>query len=240
MGDAPRPPPGGTSATPSATSRPPRSSRRSRSRIRPRSVASSTRLLADLAGRRRRARGRSARAARAARSSPGGARRVRPTVAGLRDHGPRDRVPWVAGPMSAMSFATARLMETWAHGQDVVRRARGRARADRPPAPRGGARCAHAPVRLRGARARAARRRGAGGAHRAGRSRRGRGANRPPTSSAVLRSTSASSSRSAATRPTPRCRSSGPLASEWIPIAQAFAGPPTDTRPVRTRDRPGR
>lgn len=31
----------------------------------------------------------------------------------------RDRVPWFEGPMSAMSFATARLMETWAHGQDV-------------------------------------------------------------------------------------------------------------------------
>jgi len=33
--------------------------------------------------------------------------------------GPRDRVLWFTGPISAMSFATARLMETWAHGQDV-------------------------------------------------------------------------------------------------------------------------
>ena len=33
---------------------------------------------------------------------------------------PGDRVPWVTGKMSAVSFATARLMETWAHGQDVV------------------------------------------------------------------------------------------------------------------------
>jgi uncharacterized protein (TIGR03084 family) len=33
---------------------------------------------------------------------------------------PADRVPWVTGRMSAVSFATARLMETWAHGQDVV------------------------------------------------------------------------------------------------------------------------
>ena len=32
---------------------------------------------------------------------------------------PRDRVVWMVGPMSAMSFATARIMETWAHGQDV-------------------------------------------------------------------------------------------------------------------------
>jgi uncharacterized protein (TIGR03084 family) len=33
--------------------------------------------------------------------------------------GPRDRIGWFAGPMSAMSFVTARLMETWAHGQDI-------------------------------------------------------------------------------------------------------------------------
>ncbi len=30
-----------------------------------------------------------------------------------------DRVPWFFGDMSAKSFATARLMETWAHGMDV-------------------------------------------------------------------------------------------------------------------------
>jgi uncharacterized protein (TIGR03084 family) len=33
---------------------------------------------------------------------------------------PRARVPWYGPPMSARSFATARLMETWAHGQDVA------------------------------------------------------------------------------------------------------------------------
>ncbi|WP_431902633.1 TIGR03084 family metal-binding protein [Nonomuraea sp. bgisy101] len=33
---------------------------------------------------------------------------------------PRQRVPWYGPPMSAASFATARLMETWAHGQDVA------------------------------------------------------------------------------------------------------------------------
>jgi uncharacterized protein (TIGR03084 family) len=32
----------------------------------------------------------------------------------------RDRFPWVAGDMSAAAFATARLMETWAHGVDVA------------------------------------------------------------------------------------------------------------------------
>jgi uncharacterized protein (TIGR03084 family) len=40
---------------------------------------------------------------------------------------PKARLPWYGPPMSARSFATARLMETWAHGQDiwdVVRRRR--------------------------------------------------------------------------------------------------------------------
>jgi uncharacterized protein (TIGR03084 family) len=31
---------------------------------------------------------------------------------------PDRRVPWAAGPMALTSFATARLMETWAHGLD--------------------------------------------------------------------------------------------------------------------------
>lgn len=31
---------------------------------------------------------------------------------------PKDRLPWFAMPMSARAFATARLMETWAHGLD--------------------------------------------------------------------------------------------------------------------------
>lgn len=33
---------------------------------------------------------------------------------------PKARIPWAGPSMSAVSFATARLMETWAHGQDVV------------------------------------------------------------------------------------------------------------------------
>jgi uncharacterized protein (TIGR03084 family) len=41
-------------------------------------------------------------------------------LAELERREPADRVPWVTGRMSAVSFATARLMETWAHGQDVV------------------------------------------------------------------------------------------------------------------------
>jgi uncharacterized protein (TIGR03084 family) len=42
------------------------------------------------------------------------------TIDALRGHEPRTRLPWIAGPMSAMSFVTARMMETWAHGQDVA------------------------------------------------------------------------------------------------------------------------
>ena len=41
-------------------------------------------------------------------------------VAGLRQTDARDRIPWIAGPMSAMSFASAQLMETWAHGVDIA------------------------------------------------------------------------------------------------------------------------
>lgn len=33
---------------------------------------------------------------------------------------PKDRVPWYGPAMGARSFITARLMETWAHGQDAV------------------------------------------------------------------------------------------------------------------------
>jgi uncharacterized protein (TIGR03084 family) len=33
---------------------------------------------------------------------------------------PAVRVPWYGPPMAARSFITARLMETWAHGQDVA------------------------------------------------------------------------------------------------------------------------
>ncbi len=32
---------------------------------------------------------------------------------------PEDRIPWFVGDMSAKAFATARLMETWAHGLDI-------------------------------------------------------------------------------------------------------------------------
>ncbi|MFG2128841.1 TIGR03084 family metal-binding protein [Streptomyces sp. NPDC048751] len=38
----------------------------------------------------------------------------------LRDSAPGARFPWYGPPMSAASMATARLMETWAHGLDVA------------------------------------------------------------------------------------------------------------------------
>ncbi|MFJ5176233.1 TIGR03084 family metal-binding protein [Streptomyces griseoviridis] len=38
----------------------------------------------------------------------------------LRDAPPGARFPWYGPPMSAASMATGRLMETWAHGQDVA------------------------------------------------------------------------------------------------------------------------
>jgi uncharacterized protein (TIGR03084 family) len=38
----------------------------------------------------------------------------------MRAADPALRVPWYGPPMALASFATARLMETWAHGQDVA------------------------------------------------------------------------------------------------------------------------
>src|SRR3569833_2093664 len=47
---------------------------------------------------------------------------------------PRTRVPWYGPDMGLTSFTTARLMETWAHGQDVVDGLRQAGYdADRPP-----------------------------------------------------------------------------------------------------------
>ncbi len=63
----------------------------------------------------------------------------------LRVVDPAARLPWYGPPMAARSFATARLMETWAHGQDVVD-ALG---ADRPPTDRL-RHIAHLGVRTRG------------------------------------------------------------------------------------------
>jgi uncharacterized protein (TIGR03084 family) len=45
--------------------------------------------------------------------------RYQALVAALAELDPKARLPWYGPTMSARSFATARLMETWAHGQDV-------------------------------------------------------------------------------------------------------------------------
>ncbi|WP_419920892.1 TIGR03084 family metal-binding protein [Candidatus Poriferisodalis sp.] len=41
-------------------------------------------------------------------------------VAAVRPHDPKDRIPWFGPSMGALSFVTARLMETWSHGHDVA------------------------------------------------------------------------------------------------------------------------
>jgi uncharacterized protein (TIGR03084 family) len=41
-------------------------------------------------------------------------------LAAFADLDPAARVPWFGPPMSVASAATARLMETWAHGQDIA------------------------------------------------------------------------------------------------------------------------
>lgn len=41
-------------------------------------------------------------------------------VLAFREADPKRRIPWFGPPMSPASFISARLMETWAHGQDVV------------------------------------------------------------------------------------------------------------------------
>lgn len=43
-------------------------------------------------------------------------RQLLEALAGLH---PKYRLPWYGPPMSALSFASARIMETWAHGQDI-------------------------------------------------------------------------------------------------------------------------
>ena len=41
-------------------------------------------------------------------------------IANFRGLDSKTRIPWYGPAMGALSFATARLMETWAHGQDVA------------------------------------------------------------------------------------------------------------------------
>ena len=69
---------------------------------------------------------------------------------------PSERVPWFGPDMGAMSFLSARLMETWAHGHDIATALRSVDGAHLAPAPRGPPRGEGPTVLVRGARSRGA------------------------------------------------------------------------------------
>lgn len=155
------------------------------------------------------------------------------TVDALRGYDAKARLPWIVGPMSAMSFATSRLMETWAHGEDVA----DGLGAARPPT----ARLRH--VADLGVRTRA-------------HAYRNRGREQPDvdvrveltspdgstwawgeSTTDVVRATALDFCHVVTQRRNPASTSlevTGPNAREWIDIAQAFAGPVTDHRPPTT------
>jgi uncharacterized protein (TIGR03084 family) len=156
-------------------------------------------------------------------------------VAAFRSRAPKDRIPWFGPDMSTLSFATARLMETWSHGHDVA----DTFGAPWPPTDR-----------LRHV------------AHIGVGTRYWSYANRgqqPPEASVFVDLEAPSGDRwtwgppDAANRVcgvavdfcqvvTQRrrpeettLRIEGPAAVEWMELAQAFAGPPTTTPPARVR-----
>ena len=139
---------------------------------------------------------------------------------------PSARIPWYGPPMSAMSMVTARIMETWAHGQDVCdalnvgRIATGRLRH-----------VAHIGVRTLGFSYQV----------------RGREAPVAPVRVELLApggetwswgpAEAADTVRGTATdfcllvtqrrhRNNTALKATGPVASEWLGLAQAYAGPP--------------
>ena len=137
------------------------------------------------------------------------------------------KIPWYGTAMSPVSMATARIMETWAHGLDIAEALGRDARADRPAAAHRPPRPPHARPLVHGPRPAAPDRAGPASADRAGRfavdvrpGRRGR-PGRPGR-----RWTSACWSPSAATGPTWTSSRPGRSADEWLDVAQAFAGPP--------------
>ena len=147
-------------------------------------------------------------------------------LAELRRTDPKARIPWYGPAMSAVSFATARLMETWAHGQDIVDALGATRPADRSAAPRRPHRCAGAAVQLRDQRPGGARRRGARRAQRAQRRALESGTSPPPigsTGDALDFCLVVTQRRHVADT---GLVVEGPLAEDWIAIAQAFAGPP--------------
>ncbi len=150
----------------------------------------------------------------------------------------RDRIVWITGPIAAMSFATARLMETWAHGLDVraalglgpevsgrlrhvadlgvrTRRFAYQARGRAEPA---------APVRVELVAPDGAS--WAWGDDRAGDVVRG-----PALDFCLVVTQRINPADTALVV-------EGDAASNWIGIAQAFAGPPSEHRPARSTGRP--
>ncbi len=158
---------------------------------------------------------------------------TREAIAAAHAVDPRARVPWIGPPMSLASFATARLMETWAHGVDV-RDALGRAAGSHsPPAPRHPPRRQRPSLRLRGAR-----RRRPGDPIRVEAT--------APDGTVWAWGPEDATDRVAgpaldlALVPTQRRHRTrtgiavtGPTALAWLDVAQAFAGPPTTTSPDR-------
>jgi len=155
------------------------------------------------------------------------------TVAALRARPHDARVPWFGPDMSVASFATARVMETWAHGQDVAD-ALGVVRAPT-------ARLRH--VAEIGVRARpfAYVSRGLDVPDRAVRVelRAPDGARwtwGPPDAADRISGDALDWCLVATQRRHPSETGlvvTGDAAREWVGIAQAFAGPPTDHRPPR-------
>ena len=153
------------------------------------------------------------------------------------DLDPTSRIPWFGPPMGPASFMTARLMETWAHGEDVadalgVRRARTRRLrhvADLGVRTRGFAYAVHgrsAPdddVRVELV-----------APDGAGWTWGPVGAENRVTASAEDFCLLVTQRRH---REDVDVRATGQVAVEWLTIAQAFAGPPGEGRPPRRRER---
>ena len=156
--------------------------------------------------------------------------RATATVAVLRRHGDRARIDWVAGPMAPETFASARVMETFAHGHDVLA-----AIGHRPAPSRRLLHVADLGVRTRGF------------------SFRSRGLDVPAAPFVELAGAAGSPWRWGAPDATSSVRgdalefcevvtqrrhvddtslvADGPGARQWLEIAQAFAGPTTDGPP---------
>lgn len=146
-------------------------------------------------------------------------------ISAARSVEPGVRVPWYGPDMTVASSITARIMETWAHTQDVV----DAIGAVRLPTPR----LQH--VAFIGWRALPFSFMVSGRPVPAGRCGSSSTAScsdpqTQPTWCTDHRSTSAYWSPNAGTLPTLDVSAAGPIAAEWLTIAQAFAGPPGEGR----------